>query len=109
MRRAVIIAMIVPTRSARVQVKTSLVITSPTWRCITSIPSSAMAFMMPRSEMMPTMVAPSSEATNAPTRSTRIRRTASAIVASGRMVRTSLPLPVRIDSMFTGRPLLSRQ
>jgi hypothetical protein len=55
---------------------------------------------------MPATVAPSAETTRAPTRSSRMRRSASPTAASGATVRTSLPLAARIASTFIGHPLI---
>src|SRR6185369_6392608 len=59
--------------------------------------------MIPRSETMPAILAPSAETTRAPTFSSRMRCRASETVASGVMVHTSRPLLARMCSTFTGR------
>src|SRR4051794_11262640 len=59
--------------------------------------------MIPRSETMPAILAPSAETTRAPTFSSRMRCKASETVASGVMVHTSRPLLARMCSTFTGR------
>src|SRR3954465_11177962 len=59
--------------------------------------------MIPRSETMPAILAPSAETTRAPTFSSRTRCRASETVASGVTVHTSRPLLARMCSTFTGR------
>src|SRR3954468_17473777 len=59
--------------------------------------------MIPRSETMPAILAPSAETTRAPTFSSRMRCRASETVASGVVVHTSRPLLARMCSTFTGR------
>src|SRR4051795_5771432 len=59
--------------------------------------------MIPRSETMPAILAPSAETTRAPTFPSRMRCRASETVASGVMVHTSRPLLARMCSTFTGR------
>src|SRR3954452_7599878 len=60
--------------------------------------------MIPRSERMPAILAPSAETTRAPTRSLRMRCRASETVTSGAMVQTSRPLLARMCSTFIGQP-----
>src|SRR4051812_50122628 len=59
--------------------------------------------MIPRSETMPAILAPSAETTRAPTFSSRMRCKASETVASGVTVHPSRPLLARMCSTFTGR------
>ena len=61
--------------------------------CEPECPVDAIKPTIPRSEMMPRMLVPSSETTRAPTSSSRIRRMASATVTLGLTVRTS-PFPL---------------
>src|SRR3954454_10253385 len=104
MRRSVISAMILPTRSSREQVNTFAVITLPTLSPSTSVPRSAMASRMSRSDRMPSRPVPFPETTSAPIRSARRRWSASPSEAVGSMVLTSRPLRTRMCSTFTGRP-----
>src|SRR5436190_5411843 len=102
MRRLVISAINSPTVSPGSQVATSRVMISSTLRDRRSVPSSASAISMSRSDRMPSTLLPSSLTTIAPMRSRRSMSTASAIVASGRIVATQLPLLRRIVSTFIG-------
>src|SRR5689334_24444012 len=103
MRRSVISAMIALTRSSGEQVNTFAVITLPTLSPSTSVPWSAMASRMSRSDRMPTRSAPVSETMSAPIRSARRRWSASPSETSGLTVFTSRPLRARMYSTFIGR------
>src|SRR5580704_15815329 len=101
-RRLVISAIKSPTLSPGSQVTTLRVMISSTLRDRRSARWSASAMTMSRSDRMPSTPAPSSLTTMAPIRSLCSMSTASAIVASGRIVATQMPLLRRIVSTFIG-------